>query len=153
MKDSTVAGDGEEKPVEVSSRKGRRARDAKHGDPRFNFSGAFNPLKHAEAYAFLYEREEREIESLRQQGRDARSMESRREAREKHVRRLALEKRRMEMEKELVKRGKKPYFVSGRKRKIMEAVEDLKTRGAEEVKKGLMRKQKERENKTKRLLR
>lgn len=136
-----------ERPEEVSSRKEKRIRPLKIGDPRFN-QDTFNPLRHSKNYEFLYRREGEEIEEGKKMGANLRSRESRREGREKYLRRLELGKERMEVERELVRKGKTPFFVSGRRRKVMEVADEVKRRGEQAVLGRLAKKEKERENRS-----
>jgi hypothetical protein len=148
--------DMDERPEEVTSRRiFEKKGEKKISDPRFTLStDRFHALRHFENYSFIYEKEKEGLDRKRREGNEDESAESRREARERYMKRISSEKKKIESERELAAvRGKKPYFVCGRKRKIAEMMEEAKAKGVEEVKNKLLKKQKERENRSKRLLR
>ncbi|KAI5150441.1 uncharacterized protein NESG_01175 [Nematocida ausubeli] len=141
-----------DRPREVSSTDGgrRHRRDNEIvRDPRF-FNREINPLYLAEAYSFLYDKEEEQLAEKQKRGEDVKKQLERVEARKRllHLKRLQKEARETEMER--VKEGKTPFYLSRKQAKVMQTLHTAKTKGVDHVLSKLKKKQKERDNKSRR---
>lgn len=140
----------EKQPQEISSLKNRR-RERKSPeiikDPRF-FRREVNPLYLANAYSFLYSKQEEELAERQRKGENVKKELERVEARKKllYVKRAEKEARTQELER--VKEGKKPFYLSRKHKKIIQTVYTAKEKGAEHVINRLKKKQKEKDNKS-----
>ncbi|OAG30135.1 ribosomal RNA-processing protein 36 [Nematocida displodere] len=139
-------------PVEVSSKwERKRKEEPAILDPRFN-PEKFNPLKHTENYQFLYSREKDHVDALVAKGENVKSIKSRITARERFLKLKMKEKERRDLEIELVKQGKTPYYLSSKKRKLVEAIDTAQEKGVEHVLSKIKKKQKEKENRSRGLI-
>lgn len=135
-------------PREITSRKPFESKDkGEILDPRFT-AGGFDSLTHYERYSFLYEAEKKklneEVEKLVKMGHDPESGSSKRakeikdaqlrmQARQREIKIKRALRERKQIELELVKQGKLPYYLSNKKVKIIEAVQTAKEKGEQHV--------------------
>ncbi|OLL27160.1 rRNA biogenesis protein RRP36 [Neolecta irregularis DAH-3] len=161
-------------PMETSSKKPQpRRRQAVHvpkierRDPRFDSSSAqVEDNRHTKNYAFLQEYQKTEIEMIRKQIKQTkipeerdrlqntlRSMESRQKAREDKNRAEEILREQKAKERELVKNGKKPFFLKKSDQKMLILQDKFNyLQGTSALEKALERRRKKNSSKEKRRL-
>ncbi|KAI5172664.1 hypothetical protein NEFER03_1720 [Nematocida sp. LUAm3] len=135
-------------PMEISSKKERKRKEQESTlDPRF-FSPQVDPLKLADNYNFLYRKEKEILEKSKLEGKDIRDKLSRMHARENLIKMKKLEKERKELEWEMVKEGKKPYYLSRKQQRLVQAIETAKEKGVDRVVSRIKKKERAKEYKS-----
>jgi len=139
-------------PQEITSTR-EKSRREEHivMDPRF-VPEKFNAVRHYDNYKFLYEKEKEVLSKRTKNTKEIKSAMSRMEARERYMRMKQQEQKRREEELERVVAGKKPYYMSNKQKKIEEAVEKAKEKGAVYVISKLKKKTKEKDNRTRKIV-
>jgi len=160
--------------METSSKKPQpRRREAIHvpkierRDPRFDSSsGQFEENRHMKNYAFLQDYQKSEMEMIRTQIKQSknpeerdrlqnalRSMESRQKAREDKNRADEILREQKAKERELVKNGKKPFFLKKSEQKVLILQDKFNhLQGTSALEKALERRRKKNSSKEKRRL-
>lgn len=146
----------ERSPKEVSSRRERKKYKTENVyDPRFT-QKYFDPLKHAENYQFLYDKEKEYLIKQQKSGKTSReedrARKARIEARERLLKEKRIEKERRELEIDLVKQGKKPFYISSKQKRVIRSIETAKEKGIAHTMRVLRKKEKEKENKSRKAL-
>ncbi|KAI5186525.1 hypothetical protein NEHOM01_1525 [Nematocida homosporus] len=138
-------------PIEISSKRTRKREEAPILDPRF-FNTKINLLKHVENYQFLYDKDKEVLAERQAQGQDIKEQKARIAARERLIRLQQAERERSQLEAELVKEGKKPFYLSSKRKRILQAMETAKDKGVDAVVSRLKKKEKAKENKSREII-
>ncbi|KAI5181181.1 hypothetical protein NEOKW01_1400 [Nematocida sp. AWRm80] len=139
-------------PKEISSRKERTRKEPERIlDPRFN-AQLFDPLRHAKNYSFLYEYEQKQLIKNQSQGKNVKQQLQRIQERERLLRLKEKEKEARQLELDLVKQGKKPFYLSRQNKKLIQALDTAEHKGIEHVTAKLRKKQREKDNKSRELI-